>query len=104
MRNLIVEYASCNVNLDLFTIEIDEESSSNDLDNYLDIPEDNCVFTLTSTSFENIDGLPLSHPQLIDWDQEGPLQLDTFENDDGFIDYLGIQDDLRLGTIKWGTL
>lgn len=66
MRTLGVECASSDVSLDSFTTEIDKESASDDLNNYLDIPEDTCVFTITPTNFENIDELPLVHPQLID--------------------------------------
>lgn len=102
MRTPVLECAFTNDNLDSFTIKTDEESTNDDLDNYLDIPEYNYICTLTPTDFEKIEGLPLVHHQLIDWDHEGPIQFDTFQNDEAFIDYLGIQDDLPLGEHKEG--
>lgn len=100
MRTPLPECAFSNYNLDSFTIEIDEESANDGLNNYLDIPEYNCICTLAPATFKNIEGLPLVHHQLINWDYEGPIQLDTFQNDEAFIDYLGIRDDLLLGDHK----
>ncbi|GLJ17614.1 hypothetical protein SUGI_0306680 [Cryptomeria japonica] len=102
MRTPVLECATSNVNLDLFTIEIDEGSANDNLDDYLDILEYNCIFTLSPTNFEDIKGLPLVHHQLIDWDNEGPAQFDTFQNDEAFINYLGIRDDLPPGDHKAG--
>lgn len=102
MRTLIAERSTSNVNLDSYTIETNEESVDEHLNNYPDFLEDNYVFTLTPVDFENLNGLSLVHPQLLDWDQLETIPLDTFQNDDAFIDYLGIQDDLPLGDHKLG--
>ncbi|GLJ55837.1 hypothetical protein SUGI_1198920 [Cryptomeria japonica] len=102
MRTPVLEYTTSDDNLDSFVIETDEESAIDDLNNYLDIPKYNCIFTLSPANFEDINDLPLVHHQLIDWDHEGPVQFDTFQNDEAFIDYLGIRDDLPPGDHKAG--
>ncbi|GLJ21626.1 hypothetical protein SUGI_0402520 [Cryptomeria japonica] len=102
MRTPVPECATSDDNLDSFAIETDEESAINDLDNYLDIPKYNHIFTLDPANSKNIKGLPLVHHQLIDWDYEGPAQFDTFQNDEAVIDYLGIRDDLPPGDHKEG--
>lgn len=73
IRTVVPECATSNDNLDLFMIKTDEESANDDLDNYLDIPEYKCIFTLSPANFEDIKGLPLLHHQLIDWGHEGPV-------------------------------
>jgi len=40
------------------------------------------------------DSLPLLHPELIDWDLQGTPQLDMFQNDDAYIDYMELRDHL----------
>lgn len=102
MKTPIAECPSSGVNLHSYRIEANEESYSDDPDDCIEIPEDSCVFTLTPVDFENIDGLLLIHPQLIDWDQHEPPQLDTFQNDEAFNDYLGIRDDIPIEDHKEG--
>lgn len=79
VKTPIAEFPSSDVDLDSFMIEADLESSSNDPDDCIEIPKDSCVFTLTHIDFENIHGLPLIHPQLIDWNQQEPPQLELFK-------------------------
>lgn len=63
---LVVECPSSEVNLDSLTIKTDGESTSNEPNDFIDIPKDSYVFTLTPTNFKHIVGIPLIHPQLID--------------------------------------
>ena len=46
------------------------------------------------------DSLPLVHPELIDWDLQGTPQLDMFQNDDAYIDYMELRDHLPKGDHK----
>jgi len=48
------------------------------------------------------DSLPLMHPELINWDLQGTLQLDMFQNDDAYIDYMELRDHLPTGDHKYG--
>lgn len=59
-------------------------------------PDDSSsIFTLSSytMTLENTnDGLPLVYLQLIDWDQQGPPSLDTFENDKAIVEFMRLHD------------
>lgn len=106
VRTLVAECSSSDVNLDSFTIETGEESTNDNPDDCIEIPKDSCVFTLTPTNLEHIDDLPLAHLQLIDLDQQGAPQLDSFQNDEAFIDYFSIRNYLPIGDllITWHIL
>lgn len=100
LRTPIVECPSSDVDLDSLTIETDGENNSDAPNYFIEIPKDSYVFTHILENFEYIDGLPLIHPQLIDWDQQGPPQHNTLKNNETFIDYLGTRDDFPLGDHK----
>lgn len=58
--------------------------------------------TYTKTLDNTDDGLPLVYPQLIDWDQQEPPILDTFENDEAIVDFLGLHEGIPSGDNKVG--
>lgn len=102
MSTPIAKCLTTNDKLVSFMIEINEEIANEHLDDPHNIIEDNSILTLTSNDFDNLNDLPLIHPQLLDWDLPEHVPMDTFQNDDAFINYLGIQDDLPLGDHKAG--
>lgn len=101
MKTLVAKFPS-EIDLDSFTMETNEESTSDDLDDCIEIHEESYAFTLILVDFEHTDGLLFIHSQLIDWDQQELQCLDTFQNNEAFIDYLGICEDLPLGDHKAG--
>jgi len=56
--------------------------------------------SLTSTTNTQI--VTLVYPELIDWDQQGALVLDVFQNDEAIAEFMGLQDGIPLGDHKSG--
>lgn len=52
------------------------------------------IIFATSYLYNTDDCIPLVHPKLIDWDQQGPLSLDHFENDEAIKSFLESHKDI----------
>jgi len=60
---------------------------------------------LSSTSFTSqpkSPNLELVYPDLIDWDQQGAPILDTFQNDEALVEFMGLRKGIPLGDHKVG--
>ena len=50
------------------------------------------VFTFDISLFNIDDDMPLVHPDLIDWDQQGPSVFDQFENDEAIVEFFELHE------------
>lgn len=95
--------------LDNFTFEIaNVYSSSDEEDSITNLPrlfKNSSILMLSTVSFETPiqnHEINLVYPQLIDYDQQGPLILDTFKNNEAFSEFMGFQDNIPCGDHKVG--
>lgn len=68
-------------------------------------PNSSSVFTLSTSSINFVytsNDMPLLYPQLIDWDQQGPLSLDLFKIDEAIAKFMGLRDRVPSGDHKDG--
>lgn len=78
----------------------------------MELYDDNLIYNITklvymlsvsSPQFTNIgDGISLVYPQLVDWDHQGPLVLDTFQNDEAIVELMGLHEGIPSGDHKLG--
>ena len=61
---------------------------------------DTQVFTFDISLFNTDDGMPLVHPNLIDWDQQGPPIFDQFKNDEAIVEFFELHEDIPQGDHK----
>lgn len=59
------------------------------------------IFTISALSlFKTDDDMPLVYPQLIQHDQQEPLTLDCFQNDEAIVEFLGLREAIPQGDHK----
>lgn len=75
------------------------------IETFWECDDSTSVFTLSSytMALDNTnDGLPLVYPQLIDWDQQEPQSLDTFEDDEAIVEFMELREGIPSGDHKVG--
>ena len=63
---------------------------------------DTHIFTFDISLFNTDDDMPLVHPDLIDWDQQGPPTFDQFENDEAIAEFFELCEGMPQGDHKSG--
>lgn len=76
--------------------ELDTSNSDSDTTNVY-------IFTISALSLlKTDDDMPLVYPQLIQYDQQEPLTLDCFQNDEAIAEFLGLREGIPQGDHKAG--
>ena len=63
---------------------------------------DTQIFTFDISLFNTDDDMPLVHPDLIDWDQQGPPTFNQFENDEAIVEFFELCEGMPHGDHKSG--